>query len=198
MKSDTYILSGDVATIEKALNGAEEIAALRLSEKDRRTLRLLCEEIIASVSNTLDKYNGEFWVESEGRAFEIHLRARADIARDAKASLIDMATTKTNTAPKGILGKLGLMVDNLLSADDIDPALMATIPLGMHGNLMTMADPMGPALTWTMNNYLKATADEKKDDLEGIEKSIIERIADDVVVTARSNRVDIIVQKNFK
>lgn len=198
MKSDVYTL-GDRASIEAALNGAEEIAALRLSEKDRRTLRLLCEEIIACVANILEKYKGQFWVESDGRAFEIHLTAAADVSREARQALIDMSTAKENTPPKGFLGKLGMMVENLLDADDIDPAVMAAIPLGIHGNMMSLADPMGPSMTWTMTSYVRDNKEDvQKDELEGIEKSIIEKIADDVIVTARNSRVEIVVQKDFK
>lgn len=199
MKSDVYTLNGTPSSVGTALNGLEEIAALRLSDKDKRTLRLLGEETIAAVNHILDRYQGEFWVESEGRAFEIHLRARADIARDEKASLIDMATNKENTPPKGFMGRLGMMVENLLSADDIDPAIMASIPMGIHGNMMSMADPMGPALTWSMVSYIEQNQEEvKKDELEGIEKSIIERIADDVIVTAQSSKVEIVVKKSFQ
>ena len=50
-----------------------------------------------------------------------------------------------------------------------------------------------------MSSYQQQEPEEaaKDEELEGIEKSIIERYADDIVVTVRSNRVELTVKKTL-
>lgn len=211
MRSDIIAIKELPADAAKALLETERAAAYnRLDPQQINTLRLLAEEEIAVTAEVLKDFNGQFWLENDGQGFELHLQAMANIGVDEKDSLVDLSTAQKNTYPRGIRGKLASAIDAFITAQGDAAAMPAGLRSGVVGGMIYdisavpgsptggMISPMG-SVVWAMSQEQQSApeAEAKDEELEGIEKSIIERYADDVVVTVRVNRVEIVVKKAF-
>jgi len=196
MKSDIIAIRELPADAANALAETERAAAYNhLQPQSVNTLRLLAEEAIAVTADVLKSFVGQFWLENDGPHYELHLLAAASIGLDELDTFVDLSTAKNNTYPKGLKGKLSSVIDAFLIAQG-ETAAMGVGISGMLGGISASPDSM----VWTMSRYQQETpAEEPKDEeLEGIERSIIERYADDIVVTVRSNRVELVVKKTLR
>ena len=92
----------------------------------------------------------------------------------------------------------------LLAASD--PTLQ-TLPAGefydYHGYNMgfgyidpTVAVETGYIYSWSLFNY-KTAVEEKEDEYAELERSIVAKLADDIIVGVRGKNVEIIVKKSF-
>lgn len=196
MRSDIINIKEYPADAALALNETERAAAYnQLPPQHINTLRLLAEEQMAVTADLLKKFSGQFWLENEGNAFELHFLATSSIGLDQLDSFVDLSTSKSNTYPRGLKGRISAVIDSFLMSYDETATARAGMS-GMLSGVSTSAD----SIIWSMSQYqLQATPEEKKEqELEGIEKSIIERYADDIEVTVRTNRVELVVKKKFE
>ena len=52
---------------------------------------------------------------------------------------------------------------------------------------------------WTLNDYMLNTPPEKqKEDWDGLERSILINMADDIIIGVNSGRVEMIIKKSFE
>ena len=103
------------------------------------------------------------------------------------------------------MGKIRAVAETMLLAAS-DPALQA-IPAGefydYHGFNMSVGyiDPViscesGYVYSWSLHNYKNAD-EEKEDEYAELERSIVAKLADDIVVGVRGKNVEIVVKKTF-
>ena len=201
LNEDLTCLKVVLAEVEKATtyNGLEDKKALRL--------RLLAEELCGMLSGLIEDFSGEFWAENDGETYELHVELKADDMNiDLRDELISVSKSGKNAAAKGVMGKIRAVAETMLLAAS-DPTLQA-LPAGdfydYHGYNMGFGyiDPVisceaGYVYSWSLCNYKTAVEENKEDAYAELERSIVAKLADDIIVGVRGKNVEIIVKKSF-
>ena len=208
MKSDTVKITNAGAGMDEALKAASAAAVYRgLEKKNAIRLRLLAEETMGMVREITGETEGDFWVESEGEQFELHLIVHPLVTGKMRKELLDASSSGKNESAKGFMGKIRDIIDRALSAEDVGYQA-DYYTMGISSNDLEMTDPMMYAATasmvsWSMRNYRNAIEespadDENREKWDELEKSIVANIADEVKIAIRGNEVEMIVYKNFE
>ncbi len=202
MQSLTVKIDGSRRSAESALEATEAVGKLQgLDGKARLRLRLLAEEMIGTLVGVAGKVKADYRIEAEEKDFELHLKAELELTDEMRELLISASSRKTNDAARGFIGKIRVLIaDILCSAKDVPPyAMVNTVSEYTAGDL---AVGCASAL-WSMNTYkeeIKRDAGKSKEAREAwdeLEKSIIANVADDVKVRIAGEKVEMIVYKKF-
>ena len=207
MKSNICNLNKNLACLEAVLNEVEKVTAYNgLEDKSALRLRLLAEELCGMLGGLVDKFSGEFWAENDGNAYELHVKLKADdMTLDLRDELISVSKSGKNAAAKGIMGKIRAVAETmLLAATDSD----FSVPVGgfydYHGYNIGYGyiDPAaametGYAYSWSLCNYKSAVEENEEDAYAELERSIVAKLADDIVVGVSGRDVEILVKKVF-
>ena len=199
MNKDLTCLKAVLAEVEKVTtyNALEDKKALRL--------RLLAEELCGMLPGLVENFSGKFWAENDGDEYELHVELKADdMSIDLRDELISVSKSGKNAAAKGIMGKIRAVAETmLLAASDPSLALPAGEFYDFHGFNMgfgyidpMIADETGYIYSWSLFNY-KTAVEEKADEYAELERSIVAKLADDIVVGVRGKNVEIVVKKSF-
>ena len=191
----------------QAFDELEKFAAYQeMSHKEALRLRLLAEEMLGMLGGIVGDYGAYFWIEGEKKNVALHLDAYVKMDIDKKEELLAVASSGRNMAAKGLMGRIRDMVENcLLNYDDTSQyaldsgmSLMPNDDYGMMNAGMEWAD-----VRWSLDQYRvyveahhsdDAAAEEAWDELE---KSIVAKLADDVQVGIRSDKVELVIRKKF-
>ena len=207
MKSNICKLNKDLTCLEAVLAEVEKVTAYNgLEDKKALRLRLLAEELCGMLPGLVENFSGKFWAENDGDNYELHVELKADDMNiDLRDELISVSKSGKNAAAKGIMGKIRAIAETmLLVASDPTLAIPAEEFYDCHGFNMGFGyiDPVVAMETeymysWSLYNY-KTAVEEKEDDAYAeLERSIVAKLADDIIVGVRSNNVEIIVKKSF-
>lgn len=194
MKSNEIALSNSLSCAVNALQTVEQASEQAgFSREQTNILRLLTEEMIAMTTDILQECKGSLWMEWEGTACELHLTAVAPMEEAAKAAFIEASRAKVNTPVKGLKNRISALLAGMLSSVN-SPELYAAMSAGFVGGIPSM-----PSMrTWSLAAYAENQKQDQKDaELEGVEKSILTGLADDVVVSVKNNWVELVVRKAF-
>lgn len=204
--SEKFMVNSDVGHMAAARIAADDFAwRIMLNRRDALRLDLLVEETLGMVKNMLDDFYGQFWFECDGSTVGIHFEATADMDADKKQDLLSVSSTGQNAAAKGFMAKLGEVVSNTLHGfgQSMDAYGEASIRYGIvhvPSGTMGSADMMP---IWTLTAYRDNLDQARGDDdtaeaaWDELEKSIVARLADDVVVGVKGDRIDLIITKKF-
>ena len=146
--------------------------------------------MITMSTGILEKCDGTMWVETKNDAFEIHMIAKAVIDFNAKDEFISASTLKKNTAPKGLLGKIGFVFESLVVGATVDPVAYPDLAYGFSAGASEMS-------MWSMSTYYASAPKQSESENVDLEKSIIEKFADDVIVTVKSSWVEMTIIKKI-
>ena len=207
MKSNICKLNEDLTCLKAVLSEVEKVTAYNgLENKKALRLRLLAEELCGMLPGLTQNFSGEFWAENEDDDYELHVELKADdMNLDLRDELISVSKSGKNAAVKGVMGKLRAVAETmLLAASD---STLQTLPAGefydYHGYNMgfgyidpTIAVGTGYICSWSLYNY-KIAVEEKEDEYAELERSIVAKLADDVIVGVRGKNVEIVVKKSF-
>ena len=208
MKSNICKLNKDLACLEAVLAEVEKVTAYNaLEDKKSLRIRLLAEELCGMLPGLIENFSGEFWAENEGDNYELHVELKADdMSIDLRDELISVSKSGKNAAAKGIMGKIRAVAETmLLAAFDPDLAPMAAPGefYDYHGYNMgfgyiapEMEAELGCIYTWSLFNY-KTAVEDKEDEYAELERSIVAKLADDIIVGVRGKNVEIVVKKSF-
>ena len=208
MKSNICKLNKDLTCLEAVLSEVEKVTKYNgLEDKKALRLRLLAEELCGMLPGLVENFNGEFWAENEGDNYELHVELKADdMSIDLRDELISVSKSGKNAAAKGIMGKIRAVAETmLLAAFDPDLAPMAAPGefYDYHGYNMgfgyiapEMEAELGCIYTWSLFNY-KTAVEDKEDEYAELERSIVAKLADDIIVGVRGKNVEIVVKKSF-
>lgn len=188
--------SKDLAAI---LQESEKVAVYNdLTKKQTLQLRLLCEEIDGMLPNIVDEFEGKLWIELEDGVCKVHISiALAEITSSRKKELIDVAKNKKNAAVSGIGGKIRAAVEDYFLKDEKVSAY--DMPSAFYGMATSGYIGADYSYLWTLNQYKTIAKDNAQtEDWDELEKSIIASIADDVIVSVKGKKVEIIIIKEFK
>lgn len=215
MISDKISVTNTGEGMTAALDQAAASAAYRgLSGKAALHLRLLAEEMLGMVRQITGETQAEFWIESEGMRFELHLLSRPVITGEMRKELLSVASSGKNAAAVGVMGKLRDIFERAFDASTTgNPAGdVSYFTQGLMYSGTDTIDPMGYALNaalgsgeanWSMKKYKATVAQEKAEDeaareeWDELEKSIIANIADEVTISIRGGSVEMIAYKKF-
>ncbi|MBE5844704.1 MAG: hypothetical protein E7302_11160 [Butyrivibrio sp.] len=201
-----YLIIGiDKETDNQIYDGADDlIREFGVSERDELRIKLLFEETISMLKMLSADFKADIWFERQGKEFQIKAEAYAQMNAPLKKELIDISTDKSNKAIKGIMSKIGDVIENgLLHYSEVmkvsqeyggntaEPGLM-----GIYGGI----DGIEPGVMWTLSDY-RTSIDEGKPEDDGysdavdeLEKSIIANIAKDVLVGVKGNKIDMTIE----
>ena len=199
MKSDVCLLTkNDSDTLKKVLAETEKAAEYSsLDKKESGRLRLLAEELFEMIPSVLQFSSGEFWIESEGKKFEIHtsLKPTELLTIEKREEILKVSTSGKNAAAKGIMSKIRLAATFMMIEYENNSDLTLSGASFFDDGLGI--NPYFSLSSWSLEQYRKKIQDEKGEKWDELEKSIIANIADDVIVGIQGKQVDIIVKKAF-
>ena len=208
MKSNICKLNKDLTCLEAVLAEVEKVTVYNgLEDKKALRLRLLAEELCGMLPGLVENFSGKFWAENDGNNYELHVELKADdMTSDVRDELISVSKSGKNAAAKGIMGKIRAVTENmLLVAFEPDiPTLQTDEYYDYQGFNMgfgyidpTISCETGFVRSWSLFNYKTAVEEKEKDAYAELERSIVAKLADDVVVGVRGKNVEIIVKKSF-
>ena len=202
MKSDIVHVSNKGDGFEEALRQTEAAAVYRsLPKKDAIHLRLLTEEMMGLLKALIGERRAEFWIESEGNAFRLHLTTKTEMNSEMRKGLLSVSSSGENASATGILGKLRDLYERM-----IEPADGTLPPIYLSGWISGDNLPVSASETIIQSSVLQAQntwslrrciENGPIADWDGLEKSIIANIADDVEIGIAGNRVEMTVLKTF-
>lgn len=197
MKSDIIVIQGDVleADIHNVLTQVEKVAVYQgLSEKQGLQLRLLAEELLGFEKGILGFSDGEMFIENNGDEYRICLHSDVKMDVFKKEQAVDLSTKQKNAAYKGFKGKLRMVVDTMFGAEGCSPTMMECCEILSSSYCSYSQSDYDQA--WSMNTY-KDDVKEHTEEWDMLEHSILANLADDVIVGARNNSLDIVIVKKF-
>ena len=208
MKSNICKLNEDLTCLKAVLAEVEKVTAYNcLEDKKALRLRLLAEELCGMLPGLIKNFSGKFWAENDGDNYELHVELKADeMSVDLRDELISVSKSGKNAAASGVMGKIRAVAETMLLAA-FDPNL-AAIPMdreyydyngfNMEFGYMdpTVAYETGYIYTWSLFNY-KTAVGQKEEEYAELERSIVAKLADDIIVGVRGKKVEIVVKKSF-
>lgn len=172
-----------------------------LDVKQLRRLRLLAEELFGMLRSISGVLEADYWLEYEGKSFEIHLKSNVELNDDMRKAFLAVSSSGENAAAKGFMGRLKVLIAEALFAngDASDSMLLSGLSMG----LMSMASPSvsgrSMSYVWSLRKYEdEAKKEPESEAWDELEKSIVANIADDVSVKIVGTNVEIIVNKAFE
>ena len=130
--------------------------------------------------------------------FELHTEFFVDsLSKEKKQALVAMSAKKKNAAASGFMGKIRDIAENMLLYSEKPGVNCYYAPEYLHGYASA---GISYSYAWTMMNYInqqkKVTANNEAE-WDQLEKSIVAKLADDVIVGVKSRKVEIIIKKEF-
>ena len=197
MKTDRMTVRHE--TFEKLLNKVDLFAQYcGMNRRESGNMCLLAEEMIASVRNILDTIDGSLWMETDEGKLSIHLAMDTYVSETERGKLIGLSKAGKNSPPRGFLARVGMVLDNFFLADNgcdlLYPDSTMIGCVGLNGEFASNYQ------VYSYQQFKKETAEQdeqKTDDYEGIERSIIEALADDITVTVKSHAIELVASKTL-
>ena len=207
MISDKFMVNSDAERMAAARYAAENFAwQVKMDKRNALWLDLLVEETLGMVKTMLDEFYGQLWFTGDGNACEIHLEATANMNADRKQELISVSSTGKNAAAKGFMAMVGDVFSKAMHGfgQSVDFSDQQMIQYGVvHTGAMMMPGVSSITPVWTLQTYRAdldrargsdADAEAAWDDLE---KSIVAKLADDVIVGVKGDRIELVISKRF-
>ncbi len=196
MKSEVFKLSKDIGSLTALLTETKDAAErANLDKKETTRLSLLAEELVGMLPELLGFSDGFFWIESEGKKFELHVSLCPNefLNAEKRKKLISVSSDGKNSAAVGVMAKIKLAAQFMLA--DYQQGRMK-IPAIYDEVLKDDKDTS--SVVWSLNDYQDKARKEKGEQWDELEKSIVSNIADNVLVNLQGDKVEIIVKKDFK
>ena len=207
MKSNICKLTEDLTCLETVLSEVEKVTKYNgLEDKKALRLRLLAEELCGMLPGLVENFRGIFWAENDEDKYELHVELKAEgMSLDLRDELISVSKSGKNAAAKGIMGKIRAVAETmLLVASDPELSVPTEEYYDYHGYNMgfgyidpAIANETGYVCSWSLYSYKTAVEDKENDAYAELERSIVAKLADDIIVGVRGNNVEIVVKKSF-
>ena len=196
MKTDKLWISDTVRRNSDVNEILREFAARnRIEGKDYSHLCLLAEETLGMVSQMLNDYDGQLWLEGTAAGYEIILEADAHENHDGK----DVATS-----PEGFMAKVAAMMNcsyMIENIAEIPEDLAGMLPDYMSYGMREKKESPVWAGRWSLSAYrwqLMKCREEKpavRLALDELEKSIVAQLADEVTIGIHGHRIRLVISK---
>ena len=177
MKSDIIHIDNQGVGFEAALAQTGKVARFReLGEKEALRLRICAEEMLGLARSVTGEMEADFWLESEGSRFDLHMSTKTLMDKEKRRLLLSAASSRKNEAANSFLGKL---------RDAFEEAMLADA----DHSLNELPDEVAKDV------YCYYLDDPEWDRYE---QSILRKLADEIKISIRGNTVDMTVTKRFE
>ncbi|MBE5743759.1 MAG: hypothetical protein E7358_03480 [Clostridiales bacterium] len=197
MKSNVCKIEKGTLDLNAILRESEKVAVYNeLNSNQTLKLRLICEELDAMLPNVVDEFDGDFWIEFEKGVCKINVLIEfEEFTANKKEALVEIAKNKKNSATKGFFGKIRSVIEDcFLDSERAKLYDMAGL-FNFANEYLVRADySYVCSLKQYKNNVDK---EEKKQEWDKLEKSIITSFADDVIVGVKGRQANIVIIKKF-
>ena len=174
MKSAIIRIDNQGSGSQDALAETAKAAQYReLNHKEALQLQLCTEEMLSLARSVTGELEATFWLESEGRHYELHLSTKTVMDREKRNHLLASASSRKNEAAGTFLGKL---------RDAFEEAMVSDVDYSIPDIAM---DDM-------VNRNIEIP------EWDEYEQSILHRVADEVKIGIRGGTVDMSVFKSFE
>ena len=198
MRSNICKIENGTKDLNAIFKESERVAEYNgLTHKQTLQLRLLCEEIDGMLPNIINDFEGSFWIEYENGECRINVSIKIpEFDTVKKDELIGISNNKKNAAEVGIVGKIRGVIENFfLNEENIRAFKTASETFYLSTGYSEGVDY---AYLWTLEQYRDMVKkEEKAEDWDELEKSVIASVADDVIVGIKGKQADIIIVKRF-
>lgn len=207
MNSDICRLNNELINLNIMLQEVEKFTQKNgLNKKEALRIRLLAEELRGMLPGLVENFEGFFWLENEGRNYELHVEFDVEkMSLDKREKLISVATSGKNEATKGIMGKVRAVAETMILAIADSGVfyqnqycnarymnmgvIYADVASSVDGNYLC---------SWSLNNYKNEAYKEKlEEDTDELEHSIVANLADDIIVAVKGKFVEITIKKTI-
>lgn len=205
MKTDVIEITANGTGFTRVLEETERAAAYRgLEPKQALRLRLLAEEMTGMLKTLVGDERFRYWIESEGRAFSLHLETQTIVTRALREALLKASSSGKNAAAKGFMGRLREILTTM--SESYVPAAVAEMGYGysyvdvIDFDASMDMSPNAMLYGWSLRAYRDAVTENKEKEPEKwdeLEKSITAKLADDVKIFIRGNNVEMVIEKTF-
>lgn len=206
MISDKFMVNSDAGRMAAARYATEDFAwQAKLEKRDALRLDLLVEETLGMVKTMLEDFYGQLWFVADGKTCEIHFEATANMDVEKRRELLSVSTSGKNAAPRGFMARLGEMISNAMFGvgQTMDAYGEDTIRYGIVHSPGAVMPNVDMVPIWTLQNYRADLEQARAEDgvaeeaWDELEKSIVARLADDVVVGVKGDRINLVIIKHF-
>lgn len=202
--SKQIIVDSDVIKASNAIGRADStIEELKLNKKDSFHLNLIFEETLGMLKEMTGEYSAVIWFEKYKNQCCIRLTAKTEMDINKKKNLLDMSFDGTNSLVKGFMGKVRDVIENgalgynnvMKLQQEYGGGYVQYGTMGMYSSTEGMADT---GIMWSLCEYRSSLSDEMenvsvKEAWDELEKSIVAKLAKDVVVGVKGDRVDMTI-----
>ena len=197
MESEKILITNKSFRIYDALDKIDNyLADLKLEPKDNLHLRLLAEETLGMLGAMAGEYRSVVWFERDGDVCKLQVIAKTEKDIDNKKEILSVSRSGENNLAKGFMGKIGDIIENgFLNYENV-MKLQQEYGGGYVDYAAMGGRPSGETFCWSLEQY-KDALDEVRytDEAAGtawdeLEKSIVARIADDVIVGVKKDEVE--------
>lgn len=190
MKSNIIKITQSEDNLNQILVETQKASELA-SFNNKQALRncLIAEEFVGMLKELSTDFDGEFWIERENLSFSYVAQIRINEAMDlrTKRKFIEISSAKKNMT-KGIMGKIRDIVENLLYPEN---AMYSSTFVAYQLETAVLLNDQ-----WTLNKYKDAERNNAEP-WDELEKSIIANLADDVIVSVKGSKVEVVILKDF-
>ena len=190
--SDKFMVNSDAGRMAAARYATEDFAwQIKLDKRDALRLDLLVEETLGMVKNMLEDFYGQLWFTADGKACEIHFEATSDMDVEKRQELLS------------VMAKLGEVISGALHGfgRTMDAYGQETVKYGIVHSPSPMMGNADMMTVWTLQTYRdgldQACDDEAEAALDELEKSIVAKLADDILVGVKGDRINLVIKKQF-
>jgi hypothetical protein len=173
MKSDIIKIDNMENGFRDALLQTTKSAQFRdLTHRQTLQLRLCAEEMLSLARSVTGEMQATFWVESEGKQFDLHLSTKTVMDKEKRENLIASATSRKNEAASTFLGKL---------RDAFEQAMAMEVDYSIPDD----------ALDDLANHPIVVP------EWDEFEQSILREVADQVKISVIGDMVDMTITKSY-
>ena len=198
MKSNICVIKRGGLGLENILTEVEKVTNYNnLNKKEALRLRLLAEELVGMLPELVKNFEGCFWLQNNENQYELHMELSVKgLSKEKKEQLRSVSANNKNAAAVGFMGKIRDIAENMLLFSD-DPSRRSFFESDfLYG--YDAAD-IHYSYAWSLDYYMEKHRVKKNSENEWdeLEKRIVAKLADDVIVGVRGENVEIIIKKNF-
>ena len=194
MQSNIHKFEKGTRIFDEIFAESEKVAKYNeLSHRHALELRLLCEELVNMLPSIVSDFSGEFWIENQNDYYELCVKVFIEnMDFDTRERLINVSKNNKNSAAVGISGKIRDAFEYMTIVGN-DPMISPAGRFGFSSNIDF-------SQIWSLKQYQEKVQENAEIETEAwdeIEKSIIAKLADDVIVGIKGKTVNIIIKKKF-
>ena len=197
MESEKILITNKSFRIYDALDKIDNyLSDLKLEPKDSLHLRLLAEETLGMLGAMAGDYRSVVWFEKDGDVCKLQVIAKTEMDIDKKKEILSVSKSGENNLAKGFMGKIADIIENgFLNYDNV-MKLQQEYGGGYVDYAAMGGRPSGETFCWSLEQYKDALDEVRYNDeaagtaWDELEKSIVARLADDVIVGVKKDEVE--------